>query len=118
MLRPMSSGIITFALALAAVPPATDEAILSAEPQGSQGTTIIVTPPPTESERRQELRDFTKQIIRSPRLRQPVAKFLYRYASRCLALQPPKPRLLRNAFVPTPVNSASDLTTTPIAFRQ
>lgn len=89
MLRPMSSGIIIFALALAAVPPATDEAMQSAELQGSQGTTIIVTPPPTESERRQELRDFTKQIIRSPRLRQPVAKFLYPVCVKVLGLAAP-----------------------------
>ncbi|MEE4212659.1 MAG: hypothetical protein V2I43_25725 [Parvularcula sp.] len=86
----MSLDIITFALALAAVSPATDESMQSAEPQGSQGTTIIVTPPPTESERRQELRDFTKQIIRSPRLRQPVAKFLYPVCVKVLGLAAPE----------------------------
>jgi hypothetical protein len=86
----MSSDIVTFALALAAILPATDEAAQSAEPQASPGTTIIVTPPPTESERREELRDFTRQIIRSPRLRQPVAKFLYPVCVKVLGLAEPE----------------------------
>lgn len=85
----MSLDIITFALAFAAVSPSTDEAVQSAEPPASQGTTIIVTPPPTESERRQELREFTKQIVRPPRMRQPVAKFLYPVCVQVLGLDAP-----------------------------
>ncbi|MCX9146305.1 hypothetical protein [Erythrobacter sp. WG] len=81
--------IITFALALAAVSPATHEVTQSAEPPAPQGPTIIVTPPPTERERRGKLRDFTKQIIRSPRLRQPVAKFLHPVCVKVLGLAAP-----------------------------
>lgn len=53
------------------------------------GTTIIVTPPPSESERREELRAFAKQIIRPPRLRQPVARFLHPVCVKVLGLPPP-----------------------------
>lgn len=41
------------------------------------GPDIIVRPPPTESERHKELRDFTREVIRPPKLRQPIAKFAF-----------------------------------------
>lgn len=56
----------------------------AAPPQVPEGKTIIVTPPPTEAERREELRDFTRRIVRPPRMRQPVARFLYPV---CVAVQ-------------------------------
>jgi hypothetical protein len=90
MFHPMSWNAITFALALAALPPATEEPAQAAEPPIPEGTPIIVTPPPTESERREELRDFTKQIVRSPKLRQPVARFLYPVCVQVLGLEAPE----------------------------
>jgi hypothetical protein len=48
-----------------------------AEPPPAEGPTIIVRPPPTEAERKAELRDFTREVIRPPRMRQPLAKFFY-----------------------------------------
>ncbi len=48
-----------------------------AEPPPVEGKTIIVRPPPTEAERKAELRDFTREVIRPPRMRQPLAKFFY-----------------------------------------
>jgi hypothetical protein len=85
----MLFGTISLGLALATAQPATDKSVRTDEPPVPQGTTIIVTPPPTTSERREELRDFTKQIIRSPRLRQPVAKFLYPVCVKVLGLAAP-----------------------------
>jgi hypothetical protein len=38
---------------------------------------IIVRPPPTEDERHKQLRDFTREVIRPPKLRQPIAKFAF-----------------------------------------
>ena len=89
MIHPMWTNAITIALAWAAVPPATDEPTQSADPAEAPGTTIIVTPPSTESERRKELREFTKQIVRPPRMRQPVAKFLYPVCVQVLGLDAP-----------------------------
>lgn len=85
----MAFKAITVALVLAAGPSAVDERTQSAEPTVPQGSTIIVTPPPTEGERREELREFTKQIVRPPRLRQPVAKFLYPVCVQVLGLDVP-----------------------------
>jgi hypothetical protein len=48
-----------------------------AEPPPAEGPTIIVRPPPTKAERKAELREFTREVIRPPRMRQPVAKFFY-----------------------------------------
>ena len=78
-----------FALALVFVPSASGAPSKPSEPSTPQGTTIIVTPPPTESERREELREFTKQIIRPPKLRQPVAKFHYPVCVQVLGLAAP-----------------------------
>lgn len=58
-------------------------ALLISPPAAAQDTPtrtapeIIVRPPPTEAERHRQLRDFTRDVIRPPRLNQPVAKFLY-----------------------------------------
>jgi len=85
----MSFGTITLGLALATAQPATDKSVRIDEPPVPQGTTIIVTPPPTEVERREELREFTKQIVRPPRMRQPIAKFLYPVCVQVLGLDAP-----------------------------
>lgn len=69
---------ITLAIALAglsAAPAAAQDA--AARDDAPEGATIIVRPPLTENERKQELREFTKQIVRPPRMRHPVAKFFY-----------------------------------------
>jgi hypothetical protein len=42
-----------------------------------EGPTIIVRPPPTEAERKAELREFSREVIRPPRMRQPLAKFAF-----------------------------------------
>lgn len=46
-------------------------------PRVPEGPTIIVTPPPTEAERKKELREFTRDVIRPPRMGKPVAKFFF-----------------------------------------
>lgn len=46
-----------------------------AEPPAAPG--IIVRPPQTEAERHKELRDFTREVIRPPKIRQPIAKFAF-----------------------------------------
>lgn len=61
------------ALAAAVIQPA----MIRAEPPPVKGDPIIVRPPPTEAERHKQLRDFTREVIRPPRMRQPVAKFFY-----------------------------------------
>lgn len=38
---------------------------------------IIVTPPPSEAERRAVLRDFTREVLRPPRMRHPLATFAF-----------------------------------------
>lgn len=38
---------------------------------------IIVRPPPTEAERHKELREFTREVVRPPKLRHPIAKFAF-----------------------------------------
>lgn len=56
------------------------------------GPNIIVTPPPTEAERHRDLRDFTREVIRPPRINQPLAKFAIPFACRCsdsLRMTPP-----------------------------
>lgn len=78
MIKGMWFGVIPLAITLAgtsaalAAPPAAP-----ADESSPEGTTIIVRPPATEGERRQELREFTKQIVRPPRMHQPIAKFFF-----------------------------------------
>lgn len=59
--------------------------------QDSSGRTqpdIIVRPPLTEAERKAELRDFTREVIRPPRMSQPVAKFAFPVCVTVLGLAP------------------------------
>jgi hypothetical protein len=63
------AGVLV-ALSIAA-PAAAQEAPVRAGPE------IIVRPPPTEAERHKELREFTRAVIRPPRMNQPVAKFAF-----------------------------------------
>lgn len=68
--------VITLAIALAGLSAAPAAAQDAAAPDNTpEGPTIIVRPPLTENERKQELREFTKEIVRPPRMRHPVAKF-------------------------------------------
>jgi hypothetical protein len=53
-----------------------------------EGEPIIVRPPPTEAERKRELREFTREVIRPPRMNQPVAKFAYPVCVAVLGLAP------------------------------
>ncbi len=69
------------ALTLAA-PVAAQEAPARTTPE------IIVRPPPTEAERHRELREFTRAVIRPPRLNQPVAKFAFPVCVTVLGLAP------------------------------
>ena len=50
--------------------------------------TIIVTAPQSETERRIELREFTKEIMRPPRPRHPIARFLHPVCPQVLGLDP------------------------------
>lgn len=47
---------------------------------------IIVRPPPTEAERHRELREFTRAVIRPPRMRHPVATFAFPVCVKVLGL--------------------------------
>lgn len=82
-------GVIPLAITLAGT-----SAALAAPPDvpadGSspEGSTIIVRPPATESERRQQLREFTKQIVRPPRMHQPIAKFFFAVCPQVRGLAP------------------------------
>lgn len=58
----------------------------AAQDAAPEGTTIIVSPPLTEKERKEELREFTKEIVRPPRMRHPVAKFFYPICPQVLGL--------------------------------
>ncbi|MFM7404382.1 MAG: hypothetical protein ACKO1N_09930 [Erythrobacter sp.] len=49
---------------------------------------IIVRPPPTEAERHRELREFTRAVIRPPRMDHPVAKFAFPVCVTVLGLAP------------------------------
>jgi hypothetical protein len=62
-------------------------AMIRAEPPPFQGDPIIVRPPPTEAERHKQLRDFTREVIRPPRMNQPVAKFFYPVCVQVLGLE-------------------------------
>ncbi|MFO6448559.1 hypothetical protein ACLBKU_15600 [Erythrobacter sp. NE805] len=72
---------LVLALSLAA-PVAAQEVPLRTTPE------IIVRPPPTEAERHRELREFTRTVIRPPRLHQPVAKFAFPVCVTVLGLAP------------------------------
>ncbi|AUX69670.1 hypothetical protein CHX26_09345 [Porphyrobacter sp. HT-58-2] len=58
----------------------------AAQDAAPEGTTIIVSPPLTEKERKEELREFTKEIVQPPRMRHPVAKFFYPICPQVLGL--------------------------------
>jgi hypothetical protein len=58
-----------------ASPAAGQEAPTAVEP--TPKPQIIVRPPPTEAERHKQLRDFTREVVRPPKLRQPIAKFAF-----------------------------------------
>lgn len=73
-------------LIAAASPAAGQDAPGAAEP--AMGPNIIVTPPPTEAERHKTLRDFTREVIRPPRINQPVAKFAFPVCVQVLGLAP------------------------------
>ncbi len=74
------AGILT-ALLLAS-PAAAQEAPIRTAPE------IIVRPPPTEAERHKQLREFTRDVIRPPRMRHPVAKFAFPVCVTVLGLAP------------------------------
>ncbi len=59
-----------------------------AGPPPATGEPIIVRPPPTEAERKKELRDFTREVIRPARMNQPVAKFVFPVCVTVLGLSP------------------------------
>jgi len=65
-------GFAGLLMALSIAAPATAQ---DAPPRTT--TEIIVRPPPTEAERHRELRDFTRAVIRPPRMNQPVAVFAF-----------------------------------------
>ena len=89
ILRIMRSHVIRLAIALAGLSAAPAAAQDAAAPDNTpEGTTIIVRPSLTEDERKQELREFTRQIVRPPRMRHPVAKFFYPICPQVLGLAP------------------------------
>jgi hypothetical protein len=51
------------------------------------GDPIIVTPPPSKAERHKQLRDLTREVIRPPRMRQPLAKFAFPVCVSVLGLE-------------------------------
>ena len=57
-------------------------------PERKESDPIIVRPPPTKAERHKELRDFTREVIRPPRMTQPVAKFFHPVCVTVLGLAP------------------------------
>lgn len=82
----MRCGTLALALTGAAALLAPAQPAL-AEPPPVVGKPIIVRPPPTEAERHKELRDFTRAVIRPPRMKQPVAKFFYPVCVTVLGLE-------------------------------
>lgn len=70
---------ILMALSVAA-PAAAQEAPIRTAPE------IIVRPPATEAERHKQLREFTREVIRPPRMRRPVAKFAFPVCVKVLGL--------------------------------
>lgn len=87
ILRTMRWYVIILVIALAGLSAAPAAAQDAAAPDNTpEGTTIIVRPPLTENERKQELREFTKEIVRPPRMHHPVAKFFYPICPQVLGL--------------------------------
>lgn len=84
----MRRGAHRLALTGAAALLAATHPVLAAPPKVPEGSTIIVRPPPTEAERKKELRDFTREVIRPPRMNQPVSKFFYPVCVTVLGLAP------------------------------
>lgn len=81
-----------FAVAMAVLPIAASAA--AQESRASAPPEIIVRPPPTEAERHRELREFTRDVIRPPRLDQPVAKFFFPVCVTVLGLAPEDAELI------------------------
>lgn len=75
-----------FAVAMAVLSIAAS--VAAQESRASAPPEIIVRPPPTEAERHKELREFTRDVIRPPRLDQPVAKFFFPVCVTVLGLAP------------------------------
>ena len=71
-MRVRAGLLMLFALAS---PAAAQDAPAAVEP--TPKPQIIVRPPPTEAERHEQLRDFTREVVRPPKLRQPIAKFAF-----------------------------------------
>ena len=71
-MRARAGLLMLFALAS---PAAAQDAPAAVEP--TPKPQIIVRPPPTEAERHKQLRDFTREVVRPPKLRQPIAKFAF-----------------------------------------
>ena len=71
-MRARAGLLMLFALAS---PAAAQDAPAAVEP--TPKPQIIVRPPPTEAERHKQLRDFTRDVVRPPKLRQPIAKFAF-----------------------------------------
>ena len=87
ILRTMRWYVIILVIALAglsAAPAAAQDA--TAPDDTPEGTTIIVRPPLTENEHKQELQEFAKEIVRPPRMHHPVAKFFYPICPQVLGL--------------------------------
>ena len=83
----MLTGVTSLATAVAMLPVLAGVPPAGPPPLSTQDeTTIIVRPPPTQSERRRALREFTRQILRSPRRDHPVAKFFYPVCPQVLGL--------------------------------
>jgi hypothetical protein len=71
----VARGLLLIAALLAS--PAVAQSGGNAPQQRAAKPNILVTPPPTKAERREELRDFAREVIRPPRMRHPVAKFAF-----------------------------------------
>ena len=77
----ISSAVSFLAAAAYETPPDTQTS-----KSASDDTVIVVRPGHAEAERRRELREFARQILRPPRMRQPVARFFYPVCPQVLGL--------------------------------
>ncbi|MEM7666213.1 MAG: hypothetical protein AAF250_10200 [Pseudomonadota bacterium] len=59
-----------------------------AEQSASQEPTIIVTAPKSDAERRKELREMARNVIRPPRQGRPIARFFYPVCPKVVGLDP------------------------------
>ncbi len=57
---------------------------------------IIVTPPPTEAERREQVRELARRMIRPPRRNRPIARFFYPICPQVLGLYSPDARAIED----------------------